>query len=135
MSPKKPVGESREGELFTDTEGKRGGQSRYKIQSSIPGEAKPVFEAMRRRLKMTMAEFINSAIAYACWSEKEHTMTGEAVREGGEAEEKMWAEIVRDFGKQGKTGSFFQHALDREMQRLLDEAAAVLAAKREKENL
>lgn len=86
---------------------------RRKVSSTVPEEAIPVIEAMRAKLKMTMAQLIDSLLAYACWCEKEHHLTGQAVIAGGAQERAMWAEIVRDFGKPGKTGSYFEHAAAR----------------------
>ncbi|HMJ06378.1 MAG TPA: hypothetical protein VK474_09015 [Chthoniobacterales bacterium] len=81
---------------------------------SIPGEAGPIFDDYVHRLRHFYAnegEFIESVIAYALWCEKEHHLTGPSFN-SREARRKMWDEIIADYGKPKKIGSFFEHCLE-----------------------
>jgi hypothetical protein len=84
------------------------------IRYSIPGEASEIFDKYLHRLSHFYAnerEFTESVVAYALWCEREHHLTGPsfATREG---RQKMWDEIIADFGKPKKSGSFFEHRLE-----------------------
>jgi hypothetical protein len=88
--------------------------NRRRIVFSIPGEASPIFDAYLKRLSHFYAnerEFCESVVAYALWCEREHHLTGPSFATR-EAREKMWNEIIADFGKPKKSGSFFEHRLE-----------------------
>lgn len=122
---KKPFPRTSDPEVIHKS-GKKSLHKRKKVSTSVPMEAVPVIDALRRRLKMSMAQLMNSLLAYAAWCEKDHALTGDAVRQGGAAERAMWAEIVRDFGKPDKTGSYFEHIVEERllatMRKLKDQA-------------
>lgn len=88
---------------------RRPAKKRAKFTISFPAEALDLIHEERRKRKMSMSEFVNSLVAYQCWCEREHHLTGQAVREGGPAEVGMWKEIRADRGKEKKTGTFFAH--------------------------
>lgn len=101
----KPMQDSTEPKLSTKSVNKR-----RKFTVSFPEEAVPIIQEERKRLKMSMSQFVNSLVAYQCWCEKRHHLTGDAAQEGGAAELAMWKEIIADRGKEKKTGSYFAHA-------------------------
>lgn len=81
---------------------------------SIPGEAGPIFDDYVHRLRHFYAnerEFIESVVAYALWCEREHHLTGPSFR-SREDRQKMWDEIIADYGKPNKSGSFFEHRIE-----------------------
>ncbi len=92
------------------------GKSKLKrryIRYSIPGEASPLLDDFMKRLGLYAndREFSESLCAYSLWCEKLHHLTGPsfATQEG---RRKMWEEIIADYGKPNKTGSFFEHRLE-----------------------
>src|SRR4051812_33448321 len=97
-------------DLFTDAPLKR-----MKRVVTTPGEAEGVLRARLKSLDMTFQEYVASLIAYDCWAEKPHILTGDAVRghkhgkDARENELRLWREIAADFGKREKTGSYFAH--------------------------
>jgi hypothetical protein len=87
---------------------------RYPIKFSIPGEAKPIFENYVHRLRHFYAnerEYVESVVAYSLWCEQEHHLTGPSFR-NRETRRKMWDEIIADFGKSKKSGSYFLHRVE-----------------------
>jgi hypothetical protein len=81
---------------------------------SIPGEADPILQDYLQRLRHFYAnerEFFESVVAYALWCEREHHLTGPSFA-SREARQKMWNEIIADYGKPKKAGSFFEHRLE-----------------------
>jgi hypothetical protein len=97
------------GELFTLPRLKR-----CVRKFSIPGEAERILVDRLKRLRWAYVnerEYIESLIAYDLWAEKEHLLTGPAFQ-SREDRSKLWEEIIRDYGKPDKTGSFFEHRLD-----------------------
>lgn len=81
---------------------------------SIPGEAERILKDRLARLRWAYAnerEYIESLIAYDLWAEKEHLLTGPAFQSRADRF-KLWEEIIRDYGKPNKTGSFFEHRLE-----------------------
>jgi hypothetical protein len=81
---------------------------------SVPGEAEDILIARLKRLRWAYVnerEYVESLIAYNLWAEKEHLLTGPAFQ-SREDRSKLWEEIIRDYGKQNKTGSFFEHRLE-----------------------
>jgi len=82
---------------------------RVKRTVSTPGEGEEKIQARLALLNMTFQQYVNSLVTYDCWAEKPHTLTGEACRLGGAEEQRLWAEVNRDFGKKDKTGSYFEH--------------------------
>jgi hypothetical protein len=88
--------------------------TRRVIRFSIPGEASEIFDAYLQRLSHFYAnerEFCESVVAYALWCEREHHLTGPSFK-SREDRQKMWDEIIADFGKPKKSGSFFEHRLE-----------------------
>lgn len=84
------------------------------IRFSIPGEASGIFDNYVHRLRHFYAnerEFCESVVAYALWCEREHHLTGPSFATR-ETRRKMWDEIIADYGKPKKAGSFFEHRLD-----------------------
>ena len=83
------------------------------IRYSIPGEASGIFNDFIRRLGFyaNEREFSESVVAYALWCEQMHHLTGPsfATREG---RQKMWEEIIADYGKPNKSGSYFEHRVE-----------------------
>lgn len=55
------------------------------------------------------SEYVNSLVAYDCWAEKAHVLTGDACSGERINEEILWREIIADEGKPDKVGSFFAH--------------------------
>jgi hypothetical protein len=97
---------------------------------STPGEAEPIIRARLKALGMTYQEYVASLVAYDCWAEKPHLLTGEECRghrndkEAREKEVRMWAEIAADFGKTDKDtkpGSYFAHRAAEIMRRKLED--------------
>lgn len=88
--------------------------SRRTIKFSIPGEASEIFDDFLRRTSHFYAnerEMVESAIAYMLWCEREHHLTGPSFA-SREARQKMWEEIIADYGKPKKAGSFFEHRVE-----------------------
>lgn len=83
------------------------------IRYSIPGEASEILDDFIRRLGhyANDREFSESLCAFSIWCEKLHHLTGPsfATREG---RRKMWEEIIADYGKPNKSGSFFEHHVE-----------------------
>jgi hypothetical protein len=82
---------------------------------STPGEAEEMIQKRLEQLKSyyggNFQDYVNSLIAYDCWAEKDHLLTGPAFKKKDERTA-LWKEIIRDFGKPNKTGSYFEHRLD-----------------------
>ena len=99
-----------EQELFT-------GPSLQRVIRSVstPGEAEDVIQQRLKALGMTFQEYVASLIAYDCWAEKPHHFTGDVCKghrrgkRAREDESRLWREIIADFGKADKVGSFFEH--------------------------
>ncbi len=93
---------------------------------STPGEAEAVIQDRLAKLGMTFQEYVASLIAYDCWAEKPHLLTGDACkghRRGKAAREheaRLWREIVGFYGKPKKTGSFFAHEVARTVAKMVD---------------
>lgn len=91
---------------------------RIKFTVSLPGEVAQRFEDRRRELDRYYGDnkqsYIESLIAYDMWAQKDHLLTGPCFQESRRRDElpRMWAEILRDYGKPGKTGSWFEHRLE-----------------------
>lgn len=83
------------------------------IRFSIPGEASDVFDHFWHRLGFyaNEREYVESVVAYSLWCERVHHLTGPSFNTR-EARHKMWQEIIADYGKPNKSGSFFEHRLD-----------------------
>lgn len=103
--------------------------SRVTRSVSTPGEAEEIIKARLKVLGMTFQEYVASLIAYDCWAEKPHLLTGEQCRghrndkQAREEERRMWAEIGADFGKVDKAdkpGSYFAHRAAEIMRQKLD---------------
>lgn len=50
-------------------------------------------------------------LAYSLWCEREHHLTGPSFA-NRELRRKMWAEVIADYGKPKKAGSFFEHRME-----------------------
>lgn len=83
------------------------------IRYSIPGEAGEILDDFIRRLGFYVdaREFSESLCAYSLWCERVHHLTGPSFNTQ-EARRKMWEEIIADYGKPNKSGSFFEHRLE-----------------------
>lgn len=83
------------------------------IRFSIPGEAAGILENFIRRLGFyaNEREYVESVVAYSLWCERVHHLTGPSFNTR-EARQKMWEEIIADYGKPNKSGSFFEHRLE-----------------------
>lgn len=81
---------------------------------STPGEAREMIESRLKQLAKyygdSFQKYTNSLIAYDCWAEKDHLLTGPAFVHD-EQTAALWMEVIRDFGKKNKTGSWFEHRL------------------------
>jgi hypothetical protein len=90
---------------------------------STPGEAEEMIQKRLEQLSQyyeSFQDYVNSLIAYDCWAEKDHALTGQAFSPGCRKTElpKLWTEIIRDFGKPDKTGSYFAHRAEEFVQEL-----------------
>jgi hypothetical protein len=107
-------------DLFTDSE------ARTKRVVTTPGEAEGIIQARLRALGMTFQEYVASLIAYDCWAEKPHLLTGDVCignkhsKDARERELRLWREIAADFGKPEKTGSFFSHRVAEAVRKVLE---------------
>lgn len=68
----------------------------------------------------TESEFAESVVAYSLWCERVHHLTGPSFA-SRKARASMWKEIVADYGKPDKSGSFFEHRLEEIAKRLVNE--------------
>src|SRR5436190_7618518 len=87
---------------------------RTKQHVTTPGE---LDELLADRLKQlgcyaSLNEYINSLILYDLWAEKPHQLTGPVFARRREQLPALVAEVIRDYGKPGKTGSFFEHRIE-----------------------
>lgn len=91
--------------------------SRFKFTVSLPGEAEKEFYERLDQLAAYYGKnrqsYIESLIAYDMWAQKDHLLTGPCFQDTHRRDElpRMWAEILRDFNKPEKTGSWFEHRL------------------------
>jgi hypothetical protein len=85
---------------------------RTKRTVTTPGEAEEILQQRMQALGMTFQQYVASLIAYDCWAEKPHALTGQACTAGRADEQLLWQEVIRDFGKPNKTGGFFEHRLE-----------------------
>jgi hypothetical protein len=95
-------------ELFT------GRLKRWVRKFSVPGEAEEIVADRLKKLSWAYAnerEYVESLIAYDLWAEKDHLLTGPAFQSRADRA-LLWSEIIRDYGKPNKTGSFFEHRLE-----------------------
>ena len=124
MADKIPPNEN-EGDLFTGAP-----LTRVTRSVSTPGEAEEIILKRIRDLGMTFQEYVASLIAYDCWAEKPHLLTGDSSKghrndkAAREEEIRMWAEIRADFGvedKAVKPGSYFAHRAAEIMRRKLEQ--------------
>lgn len=98
--------------LFTDSRLKRITRS-----VSTPGEAEDIIQGRLKALGLTFQEYVASLIAYDCYAEKPHLLTGDmckghaAGKQGRDKERRLWEEIRREMGNPNKTGSFFGHVI------------------------
>lgn len=82
---------------------------RTKHTVTTPAVANDLIKKRLKALGMTFQEYVNSLIAYDCWAERPHILTGDACTGSKRDEERLWIEVVSDFGKPDKAGSFFEH--------------------------
>jgi len=80
---------------------------------SMPGEAEPIVQDFIKRLKFYSSEgqFFESVVAYSLWCERVHHLTGPSF-DSLESRDRMWEEIIADYGKPKKAGSFFEHRME-----------------------
>lgn len=95
---------------------------RTKRTVTTPGEAEGILRARLDALGMTFQQYVVSLIAYDCWAEKPHALTGQACTGGRADEQRLWLEVIRDFGKPEKTGGFFEHRLEELLRERLAQA-------------
>jgi hypothetical protein len=86
---------------------------RQTFKFSIPMDAVPILRDFMRRVGFyaTEGELAESTVAYALWCEQMHHLTGPSFRDR-HTRAQMWREIVADYGKPKKSGSFFEHRLE-----------------------
>lgn len=86
---------------------------RQTFKFSIPVDAVPILRDFMRRVKfyVTEGEFAESTVAYALWCEQMHHLTGPSFRDRA-TRAKMWEEIIADYGKPKKAGSYFEHRVE-----------------------
>ena len=87
---------------------------RTKQHVTTPGELDDLLAARLKQLGCyaSVNEYVNSLILYDCWAEKPHLLTGPVFARRREQLPALVAEVVRDYGKPGKTGSFFEHRIE-----------------------
>ncbi len=98
---------------------------RIKRTVTTPGEAEAILHQRLQALGMTFQQYVASLIAYDCWAEKAHALTGQACTAGRSDEQLLWLEVIRDFGKPNKTGGFFEHRLEELLHERLAQAGKV----------
>lgn len=84
------------------------------IRFSIPGEASDIFDHYVHRLRHFYAnerEYCESVVAYSLWCERDHHLTGPSFR-SREDRRKLWQEVIADYGKPKKAGSYFEHRME-----------------------
>lgn len=83
---------------------------RKTFKFSIPLDAVPILHDFMRRIGFyaTEGELAESTVAYALWCEQMHHLTGPSFRDRA-TRAKMWNEIIADYGKPKKAGSYFEH--------------------------
>lgn len=59
----------------------------------------------------TEAEFAESVLAYSLWCEQVHHLTGPSFR-NRDTRAKLWQEVIADYGKPEKAGSYFEHRME-----------------------
>jgi hypothetical protein len=86
---------------------------RHYIRFSVPGEAEPILKDFIRRLGFyaNEAEFVESVVAYSLWCEQMHHLTGPSFA-SRELRAELWDEVVADYGKPKKAGSYFLHRVE-----------------------
>lgn len=86
---------------------------RHVIRFSIPGDAEPVLKDFIRRLGFyaNEREFAESVVAYSLWCEQLHHLTGPSFT-SRELRAEMWREVIADYGKSKKAGSYFMHRVE-----------------------
>jgi hypothetical protein len=95
---------------------------RSKRTVTTPGEAEEILRKRLDALGMTFQQYVASLIAYDCWAEKPHALTGQACTGSRADEHLLWQEVIRDFGKPDKTGGFFEHRLEELLRERLAQA-------------
>lgn len=85
----------------------------HTVRFQVPEEALPIIHDFMRKVKFyaTEGEFAESTFAYSLWCEQPHHLTGPSFATK-ELRRKMWSEIISDYGKPKKAGSYFQHRLE-----------------------
>ena len=83
--------------------------SRTKRSVTTPAEADEIIQKRLAQLGMTFQQYVDSLISYDLWAEKPHLFTGDACRGKRPEQERLWSEVISDFGKSEKTGSYFEH--------------------------
>jgi hypothetical protein len=86
---------------------------RHTIRFSVPGEAVPILNDFIRRLGFyaNEAEFAESVVAYSLWCEQLHHLTGPSFA-NRDTRAKLWKEVIADYGKPKKAGSYFLHRVE-----------------------
>lgn len=86
---------------------------RVYFKFGIPENALPKLRDFMKRVGFyhSEGEFAESTVAYALWCEREHHLTGPSFRDR-ESRDKMWDEIIADYGKPKKAGSYFDHRVE-----------------------
>lgn len=96
---------------------------RTKRTVTTPGEAEEILQKRLAALGMSFQQYVASLIAYDCWAEKPHALTGQACTGSRSDEQRLWLEVIRDFGKPDKTGGFFEHRLEELLRERLAQSA------------
>ena len=89
-------------------------KKRTKRNVSTFGELDEIITHRLRTLGVyaSFNDYVNSLVLYDLWAEKPHLLTGPAFTKHRREElPALIEEVVRDYGKPNKTGSFFEHRL------------------------
>ena len=84
---------------------------RTKQHVTTPVELDELIADRLRKLRYyaSFNEYVNSLVLYDLWAEKDHALTGPVFLHRKEELPALIEEVKRDYGKPGKTGSFFEH--------------------------
>jgi hypothetical protein len=90
-------------------------KKRTKRNVSTPGELDELVSDRLRQLHFygSFNDYVNSLVLYDLWAEKPHLLTGPVFANHRKEElPALIGEVIRDYGKPNKTGSFFEHRIE-----------------------
>lgn len=91
--------------------------SRVIKRFGMPAEAEAILKEQVRKMRRFYAnerEYIESVVAYSLWCGRDHHLTGPSFR-SKEDRDKMWQEVIADYGRKDNAGSFFEHRMEEMM--------------------